>query len=144
MDRSELRFRILFEYYNELHSPVKEMKLRADQVVRKMEVADYEKNAAQVWLIDSGYVEGRHCGSFEGPVSHPLISRINSYGINFVESVMDTAFTKIKNKFKDINELSKIERIQKFAKECLDYPLANKMCEITYAAIVEFINNASP
>ena len=143
MDRSELRFRILFEYYNELHSPAKEMKLQADQVVRKMEVADYEKNAAQVWLIDSGYVEGSLHGSSESPVPHPLISRINSYGINFVESVMDTAFTKIKDEFEDINELSKIERIQKFAKECLDYPLANRMCEITYAAIVEFINNAS-
>lgn len=143
MDRTELRFRILFEYYNELHSEPKERELQADRIVHKMIVPDYEKNAAQVWLIDSGYVEGHIIGGIGSPVTQTIISRITNYGINYVESVIDAAFTKIKVKFEDIENLSKVERIQKFAKECLDYPFANKMCEITYAAIVEFINNAS-
>ena len=142
MDRSELRFRILFEYYNELHSEPKKLELQADRVIQRMDIPDFEKNAAKVWLVESGYVKGKIIGSLGSTVPFPIISRINNHGIDFVESVMDAAFTKIKDKFEDIKEISKIERIQKFAKECLDYPLANKMCEVTYAAIVEFINNA--
>ena len=43
MDRSELRFRILFEYYNELHSEPKKRELQADRVVQRMDVPDFEK-----------------------------------------------------------------------------------------------------
>ena len=51
--------------------------------------------------------------------------------------------TKIKDKFKGIEQLSKTEKIQKFAEECLNSPITNEICQITYAAIVECIIHAS-
>ena len=143
MDRIELRFRILFEYYNELHSEPKVRALQADNTIRKMDVPDFEKNAAQIWLVDSGYVNGSVHGSLGTTIQHALISRINNSGIDYVESVMDVAFTKIKDKFKDMEHLSKTEKIQKFAKECLNYPPATEICQITYAAIIEHMTHAS-
>ena len=143
MDRVELRFRILFEYYNEMHSASKEIALQADNNIHEMDIPDFEKNAAQIWLIDSGYVEGSFQGDFGTPIPSALISRINNIGIDYVESVIDIAFTEIKDKFKDIEQLSKTEKIQKFAEECLNYPIANEICQITYAAIVEYITHTS-
>jgi len=139
MDRPELRFRILFEYYDEFHSPQKQREDMADQRVQKMDAPEHEKNAAQAWLIDSGYVNGEVSGSSGSTVPVPFISRINSYGINFVESVMDTAFTNIKGKFGDVDKLTKLEKIKKFSNECLKNPVTQEMCKITYQAIVDLM-----
>jgi len=141
MDRPELRFRILFEYYDELHSPYSDDRV-ANERVRKMDAPDYEKNAAQVWLIDSGYVRGKN--EIVGASSPmPFVNGINANGINFVESIMDTAFTKIKGKFEDVDKLSKTERIIKFSKECLNNPATQEMCKITYQAIVDLMTRSS-
>ena len=139
MDRSELRFRILFEYYDEFHSPPREREQMADRRVQKMDVPEHEKDAAQAWLIDSGYVNGEVSGVSGSTAPLPFISRINSFGINFVESVMDTAFTNIKGKFDDVDQLSKIEKITRFSKECLNNPVTQGMCKITYQAIVDLM-----
>lgn len=56
---------------------------------------------------------------------------------------MNTAFIKIKDKFEGVEKLSKIERIQRFSKECLNSHVAPEMCRITYDAIVEFMNSAN-
>jgi len=143
MDRPELRFRILFEYYDELHSPPRERDDSADQRIRIMDIPDHEKIPAQVWLIDSGYVDGENSGSLGSNVPMPFINRINAYGINFVESVMDTAFTEIKGKFEDVDKLSKTEKIVKFSKECLNNPITKEMCKITYQAIVSSMTGQS-
>ena len=142
MDRTELRFRILFEYYVELHSEPKEMQNQANNNISKINVPEFEKNAAQLWLMDSGYVVGSHMSQFGTGVPHTIISRINNLGIDYVESVMNIAFTEIKDKFDGIEKLSKTERIQRFAKECLNYPISNEICKITYDAIVKFMDNA--
>jgi len=105
MNRPELRFRILFEYYDELHSPERKRGDFAQNRVRNMDDPDHEKNAALVWLVDSGFVEGKNSGSLGSPTPHPFVSRINSHGINYVESVMDTAFTQ--TKFENVSDLSK-------------------------------------
>lgn len=143
MDRPELRFRILFEYYDELHSPPRERENMADQRVQRMDVLDYEKNAAQVWLIDSGYVDGENTGHLGSNQPIPFINRINAYGINFVESVIDTAFTKIAGKFDDVDKLSKVEKLKKFSKECLNNPTTHEICKITYEAIVNYMTNST-
>ena len=143
MDRPELRFRILFEYYDELHSPPRERENMADQRVRRMDIPDYEKNAAQVWLIDSGDVDGENTGHLGSNQPMPFINRINAYGINFVESVMNTAFTNIKGKFENIDKLSKLDRIKQFSKECLNNPTTQEMCKITYQAIIDLMTNSS-
>lgn len=141
VDRPELRFRILFEYYNELHSPQSDDSVVNDKI-EKIDVADFEKNAAQVWLIDSGFVRGKN--EYVGGTSPiPFISGINARGINFVESVMDTAFTEIKDKFDDIGKLSKTERITKFSEECLHHPIDNKMCKVTLQAVVDFMTKST-
>ena len=134
MNRPELRFRILFEYYDELHSPKRERGDFAQNRVRNMDVPDHEKNAAQVWLVDSGLVNGKNSGSMGSPTQMPFITRINSRGINYVESVMDTAFTQ--TKFENVGDLSKTEKILKFSKECLNNLTSKEICKITLEAIV--------
>jgi len=143
MDRTELRFRILFEYYDELHSPQRERENMADKRIQRLDISEHEKTAAQVWLIDSGYVNGENSGYSGSNIPIPFISRINSSGINFVESVMDTAFTTIKGKFEDMDKLSKLEKIKKFSKECLNNPTTQEMCKITYQAIVNLMTNST-
>jgi len=133
MNRPELRFRILFEYYDELHSPKREREDFADMKVRNMDVPDHEKNAAQVWLIDSGLVEGENTGALGTPTPMSFINRINSHGINYVESVMDEAFTQ--TKFENVGELTKTEKILKFSQECLNNPTTKEICKITLEAI---------
>ena len=135
MDRPEIRFRILFEYYEELHSPPRESEDMADMRVRNMELPKHEKSAAQVWLIDSGLVDGENSGHVGSPIPIPFISRINAHGIDYVESVMDTAFTQVK--FEDVGKLSKTEKISKFSKDCLKHPVTQEICKVTLAAIVK-------
>ena len=130
MDRKELRFRILFEYYNDLHSDDRV----APSKVKAIEVDDAEKRAAGIWLIDEGYVEGQIHGYGRGVVL-PNIGRINSRGINFVESVMDGAFTEIRGRDEGFDSLSKTDKIKRFAAECLGSPATGQLCSATYEAI---------
>ena len=51
MDRNELRFRILFYYYQELHSKDR-TKYDVRTKIQKIAVPDHEKNVAQIWLTD--------------------------------------------------------------------------------------------
>ena len=143
MDRPEIRFRILFEYYDEFHSPQRESEDMADRRVQRMNLPDHEKRAAQAWLIDSGYVNGKNSGAIGSSLPIPFISRINSFGINFVESIMDTAFTKIQCKFENIDKLSKLDKIAQFSKECLNNPTTQEICKITYQAIVDLMTRSS-
>ncbi len=141
MDRNELRFRILFEYYQELHSEWSEQ--RDDDAytkIKNMDLQKYEKNAAKIWLIDSGYVHGSLTPYSGSPIPIPIISRINDRGINWIESIMNTAFTEIKDKFKDITKLDKTDRIKKFANECVNNPITNEMCRITFEAIRSYLS----
>ena len=85
MDRKELRFRILFEYYSDLHSGDR----GAGDKVGAIDVDGNEKRAAEIWLIDEEYVEGRTQIHVSGRI-WPAINRINSRGINFAESVIST------------------------------------------------------
>ena len=109
---------------------------------QRIDIPEHEKNAAQAWLIDSGYVNGENHGIHGSSQPLPFISRINSYGINFVESVMDAAFTKIEGKFEDVDKLSKLEKIKKFSKECLNNSTTQEMCKITYQAIVNLMTQS--
>ena len=129
MDRKELRFRILFEYYSDLHSDDHE----APSKVKAIEVDDAEKRAAEIWLIDEGYVEGQTLN--HGREVLPSIDRINSRGINFVESVMDGAFTEIRGRDESFDSLSKTDKIKRFAAECLGSPASGLLCRATYDAI---------
>ncbi len=137
MDRPELRFRILFEYYQEFHHAQINSEKSADDRVQDMDIEKNEKNAAKIWLIDSKLLEGSNMGHMGSPIPIPFIGRINSTGINYVEYVMDKAFTKIKSEFKDLEELSKTERIKVFAKHCINNPITDKMCTVTCEAIVK-------
>ena len=137
MDRTELRFRILFEYYKDLH----EGKTDADNAeirIRKYSISEQEIFAAEIWLVDSMFVKGDTQYDYHGLVN---IFRISNIGINFVESVMEKSLTHIEDKFEDLKQLSKLEKIQKFSKECLNHPVTSEMCKMTYEAIVNFMNN---
>ena len=129
MDRKELRFRILFEYYNDLHSP-------SGNVYEKVIAIGADENetrAAQIWLIDEGHVNGTFIPN--GGRQWPSIGRINSTGINFVERVMYSAFTQISGKDDAFDSLSKSDKIKRFASDCLGNPATGLVCEATYEAI---------
>ena len=129
MDRKELRFRILFEYYNDLYSPGGNV----GEKVRAIGADENEERAAKIWLIDEGHVEGeiQHYGT--GPL--PFISRIKSTGTTFVERVMDGAFTQISGEDEAFDSLSKPDKIKRFAIDCLGSPATGLVCEATYEAI---------
>lgn len=129
MDRKELRFRILFEYYDNIHSPGGNV----GEKVRAIGADENEERAAKIWLIDEGHVEGKIHYYSTGP--SPFISRINSTGINFVERVMDGAFTQISGEDEAFDSLSKSDKIERFARECLGSPATGLVCEATYEAI---------
>ena len=134
MDRKELRFRILFEYYSDFHSGSR----GAGDKVGAIDADGNEKRAAEIWLIDEGYIRGQSRPDSFGTF-HPIIDRINSLGINFVESVMDGAFTEIRGKDESFDTLSKTDKIKRFAAECLGNPATGQLCRATYEAIVDFM-----
>ena len=106
MDRNELRFKILFEYYEEMHLGSKNGK-DANQRVLDLNIPKNEKNAAQIWLIEEGYVRGENLHDAVSPIPIAVIERINSDGVKWVEHVMNAAFTKVKEEFSEIKNLSK-------------------------------------
>ena len=129
MDRKELRFRILFEYYNDFHSPGGDVHKK----VRAIGADENETRAAQIWLIDEGHVYGTLLAN--GGRLWPSIGRINSTGINFVELVMDSAFTEISGEDEAFDSLSKSDKIARFASDCLGSPATGLVCRATYEAL---------
>lgn len=137
MDRKELRFRILFEYYNDFHSGYR----KAPSKIKEIEVGSIEKHAAGIWLIEEGYVKGQILTQLG--VDLPSIGRINSRGISFVESVMDGAFTEIRGRDENFDSLSKVDKIKRFAAECLGGQTTGQLCKATYEAIATLMEQAS-
>ena len=130
MDRKELRFRILFEYYNDLHSGGR----GAGDRIGAINADVNEKRAAMIWLLDEGHVRGQSRADSFGTF-FPIIDRINSRGMTLVESVMDGAFTEIRGKDKRFDSLSKADKIKRFIAECLGSPATGLLCRATYEAI---------
>lgn len=129
MDRKELRFRILFEYYRDLHSGDR----NARGGIKAINADHAEKRAAMIWLIDEGHVKGQVIAQVGIPM--PSIGRISSHGINFVESVMAGAFTEIRGMDGGFDSLSKTDKIRRFVAECLGNPATGALCSATYEAI---------
>ena len=134
MDRRELRFRVLFEYYNHLHSDAD-----YDPYVKisAIDADNNEKRAAGIWLIDEELVEGQVID--HGRISDPSIGRINSKGINYVESVMYDAFTEIRGKDEGFDMLTKPDKIKRFVAECLNNPATGSLCNATFDAIASLM-----
>ena len=135
MDRKELRFRILFEYYNHFHSG---FEYDADEKIKKIDADGNEKRAAKIWLIDEHLVNGQ-ATTYVGGMVHPSIGRINSTGINFVESVMDSAFTEIRGRDEGFDSLTRSDKIKRFAAECLNSSVTGSLCRATYDAIASLM-----
>lgn len=134
VDRPELRFKMLLEYYKEEHGIDGTKYDDANKRIRDMDVSDDEKSAAQRWLIDSVYVVGETY-HFHGGASTSIISRINSSGVNFVEQIVDNAFVKIKDNIPDVGS-SITEKIQKFIKECSEHPVTSEIGRIILDAVI--------
>jgi len=139
MDRNELRFRILFLYYQELHSDDASRDVRPREKIKDIGVENYELRAAEAWLIDSYYVNGEVNGALGTTDVMPFISRINSAGVNYVESIMNTALTEISESIPELKTMDKTEKIKKFAQECVNNPVTHKMCDITLKIITDFM-----
>ena len=137
MDRHELRFRILVEYYNEFHNGYNNED-SAQKRTNAMAVPKNEINAAKNWLIDSNFVNGATVGNFGSPIPISNIVRINNYGVDYVESVMDTVFEE-KN-IPGMEDLSKSEKFVKFTKECLGSS-GGEICRMAYDAIIKCMSS---
>lgn len=135
MNRNELRFRILFYYYQESYSEDR-TKYDVRTKIQKIAVPDHEKNVAQIWLTDKKYVEGSI--EYYGDMPVPYISRINSNGTDFVENIVSVTFTKVIDGTSDIKKLSKKERIKKFAMECIESEITGQICKVTFDAITAY------
>lgn len=140
MDRNELRFKILFLYYEELHSDDDSRDNRPREKIKDFDVQGYEIRAAETWLIDSGYVNGSVEAYLGSTNVRPIVSRINNYGIDYVESIMNQALTEISESIPELIAMNKIEKINKFAKECVNNPVTHKMCDITLQFIIEYMS----
>lgn len=140
VDRRELRFRILFEYYEHFHSPGD---YDPETRINKIDMPEHEKKAAKNWLIDSVLVEG-NVNSYGHGETLPVIVRINNHGVNFVESVMEAAVTKAGEKHKDFGALSKVDKIKRFSAECLNNATTGTLCKATFDAIIAIMPNYSP
>ena len=135
MDRRELRFRILFEYYNSLHSG---SDYDPNAKIMKTGANYNEIQAAKMWLIDELLVEGEVRIDAMGN-NHLLMGRINSKGINYVESVMYDAFTEIRGKDEGFDMLAKPDKIKRFVTECLNNPATGSLCKATFDAITSLM-----
>lgn len=141
MDRKELRFRILFECYEHFHA---KDDYDLDAKIDAIDADENEKRAAQSWIIDARYVEGSNVGSLGTRRVIPIIGRINNHGIDFVESVMNGAFTEIMGNVEEFDSLSKTDKIKRFAAECLGNPATGPICQATYEAIVQYMSTIPP
>ena len=137
MDRPELRFRILFEYYNNFHSKEPNDNSLESRIEKLSE--PHEIRAAQMWLIQSGLVEGSISNSLGQRIGSAYIRTINNHGIDYVEQVMDKAFTKIGEP--DDQNISKTDKIKKFGEKCLNNSATGGICKITLQAITDIMTN---
>ena len=101
MGMNEIRFRILYECYQDGHLENNVESSLHTRIKNIENIPDVEKDAAQRWLIEEEYVHGSIQNY--GTRSVPTIGRIISKGVNFVESATDPASTKIKDDWKDIS-----------------------------------------
>lgn len=125
MNRNELRFRILFECYKHRHTGAS---CDLNIMVATINADDDEKQAAKIWLINKRFVDGQTDPSTNGIV-HPRVKRINKKGNDVVKSVMDIVSPEMKRKDDCFDSLSKHDKIERFAAECLNNPAAGALCE---------------
>ena len=138
MNRSELRFRVLLEYYKDMHA--EHIEKNATMRVQKMDPPRSEINAAKLWLIESDYVIGSPIPYAGSSIPMGSITRINNHGVDYVESVMDEVFTQLPEKFSNIKKLSKTEQINQFTEKCLDHPIGKEICRIAFDAIIKYVS----
>ena len=99
-NRFVLRLAILFELYRAEHDGRDNHTRIAWSVVSKMGVPEHEGAAAMRYLIESRLVEGDIVN--HGPSPDPLISRINNYGVDFIEKSLCTAtFDSVRGDLED-------------------------------------------
>jgi len=142
MDRTELRLRILSIYYEDFHGDENVLE-DPEKLIEKLPVSKTELNAAKVWLVDSGFVNGENTGSLGSRTPIAFVSRINSVGINIVESIMDETFLQVELKLENFEKLSKSEKIRIFIEKCLRNPITEEICKIALRTASEQLKSIS-
>ena len=133
MDRRELRFRILFEYYDKHHQRVDYN--NSDLDYKKLGLPESEILTAECYLVDSGYLSGKNMGNVGTRLKVALINDISVSGINFVERILDDVLNEID--LQDDPPEDTVEKITLFASKCLKPP-AEAMCLKAFEVIVGF------
>ncbi len=142
MDRTELRLRILSIYYEDFHGD-ENILPDPEKIVSELPVSRNEIIAAEVWLIDSAYLNGENSGNIGSRTPMPFVNRINNVGINVIESIMDKTFLQVEPKIENFTKLSKPEKIRIFVEKCLRNPLTEEICKIALATATEQLKNLS-
>ena len=134
MDRRELRFRILFEYYDRHHKRV-DYNI-PDLDYQKLKLPENEILSAEWYLVEAGYLRGSNIGDFGSRFQTPSIVDISISGINFVEQVMDKVLDEVD--MPDGTPEDTPEKITLFASQCLKSPVVETMCLKAFEVIVKF------
>lgn len=134
VDRRELRFRILFEYYDKHHQRIDYND--SDLDYKKLGLPETEILTAECYLIDSGYLSGRNLGQVGTRLKVASINDISVSGIDFVERIMDAVLAKVELSDKPPEDT--VEKITLFASKCLKSPLVETMCIRAFKVIVNF------
>ncbi len=132
MDRKELRFRILFECYRHRHTGAK---YDLNIAVATINADHDEKQAAKVWLINERLVDGQAVPDASGKVD-PRLKRINKRGNNVVKPVIDNVSPEMMDRDGRFDSLSKPEKIERFAAECLNNPAAGSLCKAILKSVI--------
>lgn len=134
VDRRELRFRILFEYYDKHHKRVDYG--ISDLDYRKLELPENEIQSAEWYLVEAGYLRGSNLGDLGSRFQTSSIVDISISGINFVEQVMDKVLAEVD--MPDGTPEDTLEKITLFASICLKSPVVGTMCTKAFEVIVKF------
>ncbi len=129
-------------YYEDFHGD-ENTRPDPEKIVNELPVSKTEINAAEVWLIDSGYLNGENSGHLGSRTPIPFIARINNFGINIIESIMDETFLQVEPKFENFTTLSKPEKIKIFVEKCLRNPVTEEICKVALATAANLLKNMS-
>ena len=135
MDRRELRFRILFEYYR-LHHERKDYN-PSELEYKNLGLNETEILSAENYLIETGHLRGKNeeFGGLRYPI--PSIVDIAVKGIDLVEKIMDEVLEEV-DIVEDSSSVGTTQKITLFASKCLKNPITEQICIKAFEIIVSF------
>jgi hypothetical protein len=112
MDHNEIRFKILYTLYQKHYSPELERAQDTEKIIRESGLGDIDKNQVAGDIV---YLENKYLIKGVPLIGHiysPWI-KITSYGIDFVDMVVDRFTRNFENENIDYESKSKVRELLK-------------------------------